>query len=405
MNKNKTILAVVLCLCLLMTTGCGQKNAASVSSASSAESEPQAEQKSVRANPGYNLLTGSPAEGAETLRPVAMMIHNEPGSWPQWGIGQTQVMVEVLSEGKIPSLMCMFDATGVLEPVGPVAPGRDVPWQLAMPSQSILMQNGANPYTYNLLNTWHHQALDGHYVGVTAFDFDGGRDAAGYVNEYCWYTKQELIQNGLDHYGLSNRSEDAHSLFAFAPAAAAPEGAVPASQLRIVFADGWGVELNYQNDAYFKNLPDGQPHQDASTGEQLSFNNVVVLFCSAGVKDDGYTRDYDLTQGTGVYLTQGICLPIQWQKGEPNQPLNLFTLAGEPVQVNPGRTYLAVYGGFAGQEIQVKNGEEVLELPAVPAPLPTPEPTPEPAPEPAPESGAAAEAPSAEAPASAPAEA
>ena len=34
---------------------------------------------------------------------------------------------------------------------------------------------------------------------------------------------------------------------------------------------------------------------DAGNNEQAAFTNVFVLYASSGVKDDGVTRQYDLT--------------------------------------------------------------------------------------------------------------
>ena len=50
---------------------------------------------------------------------------------------------------------------------------------------------------------------------------------------------------------------------------------------------------------------------DAGNNEQAAFTNVFVLYASSGVKDDGVTRQYDLTGGTGIYLTK-------WRMGNPS---------------------------------------------------------------------------------------
>ena len=363
----KKLLAVFLCLSMLLAVGCGEDASSSAQSAPESQSASQPEDERVSAAPlDHNLLTGDYDEGAEDTRPIAIMISNEPGAYPPWGIQDARVVLEVLSEGKIPSMMCMFDNRSTLPDVGPVAPGRDVPWQLAMPSQALLVQVGSNPYTDNLLNLYHYQNLDGQHVGVTAFDFDHDRDLAGYANEFCWYTKQDLIKNGMEQYGMHRHSTEAQSLFDFGEKAEVPQGAVPADKLRISFSDEWRTRIDYQDGKYRKYLPSGDPQVEAVTGEQLTFDNCVVLCASTGVKDDGFTRDYDMTRGTGVYLTEGTYLPILWQKGRPDQPVRLFTMDGEPVKVNPGSTYLAVYGNFAGQDLSVRLDSEPVELHPLP---------------------------------------
>ena len=88
---------------------------------------------------------------------------------------------------------------------------------------------------------------------------------------------------------------------------------------------------------------------------------------------------------------------IRWEKGDALAPLKLYDESGNMLNVQPGRTYMGIYGGFAGQSLKLLDASGAEQaLPAAPAPMPTavptpspeptPEPTPAPTPEPAPES-------------------
>lgn len=337
-----------------------------------------------------DLITGAVRGEGEAMRPVAVMMRNDHlRAYPQWGIAGADALVEVISEGRVPSLMALYSHTGELPRVGPVGEGRDPLLQFALPGNAVVMQIGSNIYASNLLNLYAAQPLDGYYVGVTSFDFDRDRDAAGYRNEHCWYTKESLLQDGLARYEQS-AAGGAEPLFAFVADGLPGEEAAPAERVEIQYSEECTIVLEYTEGRWRKYDGNWEPHTDADTGEALSFDKVVILQCAAGVKDDGYTRDYDLTQGTGVYLAGGRCVPMQWQKGAADQPLRLYDMQGAPLSVVPGRAYIAIYGGFAGQALRVLDAEgNEQTLPAVPAPLPArePPPTPEPEPEPAPEEG------------------
>lgn len=71
---------------------------------------------------------------------------------------------------------------------------------------------------------------------------------------------------------------------------------------------------------YLRHNVDGTPTMDTDSGQQASFKNVLVLYASSGIKDDGYTRQYDLSGGTGLYLTDGAWEQINWTKGMPRRP-------------------------------------------------------------------------------------
>ena len=107
---------------------------------------------------------------------------------------------------------------------------------------------------------------------------------------------------------------------------------------------------------------------DADAGQQVAVTNVFVLYASSGIKDDGYTRQYDLSGGTGIYLTDGAWQEIRWSKGDATAPLMLTNPDGSSLQVNPGKSYIAIWGGYYGQSLSVKaeDGTEQT-LPAKPA--------------------------------------
>ena len=114
---------------------------------------------------------------------------------------------------------------------------------------------------------------------------------------------------------------------------------------------------------------------------------------SSGLKDNGVTRQYDLSGGQGLYLSAGGVQTIRWEKGDALAPLKLYDESGNMLNVQPGRTYMGIYGGFAGQSLKLLDASGAEQaLPAAPVPMPTavptpsPEPTPAPTPEPVPES-------------------
>lgn len=377
-------LAALLCLCML--AGCAPKpDSSSVPEAGSAVSEPGAETADTQPAPSaVDPLTGAARDSACTRRPYAVTFYNSPAALPQWGISSAQVLIECLTEGNTTYQMGLFSAESGLPKVGPVGPARDTLLQFAMGGNAIPVHIGQNNYAWNLLNQYAYQDINGWYVGVSVFDMDWDRNAT-VSDELCWYTRQETLNNGLTSTGVA-QDGTVPGMFHFAGEAMTLPNTAASQSLTIQYAEGALARLDWSAEAgaYLKFNSDGSAQTDADTGAQLSFNNVLVLYASAGVKDDGYTRDYDLTQGTGLYLSGGGWQTVRWQKGEPTAPLYLYDEAGNPVALNPGRTYLGIYGGFAGQSVQLTADGAAVELPAAPTPMATPEPTPAPTAEPAP---------------------
>ncbi|HJD20234.1 MAG TPA: DUF3048 domain-containing protein [Candidatus Gemmiger faecigallinarum] len=374
----KQIQAALLAAAMaLSVTGCsmpwGQAGAtpaptASPMAAPSPTPEPTPEPTPVP-TPGVNPLTGlADPEGALAgKRPVAVQIRTGDGTLPQWGIASADVLVAGVTEGHTAGLMAIFSSADQVSKAGPVAPGRDLMLQFALPLNAVPVHIDKNVYAYNLLNLLSYQDVDGFHTGTAAFAFDSGRQDSGYREENCWYTTGDLIRAGMDLYGASTDGETIQ-LFDFG------ERADPASrngtELHITFDEGDTESFYYSagDGVYFKTNADGGQSMDADVGRQASFTNLFVLYASSGIKDDGYTRQYDLTGGAGLYLTDGAWQEIRWQKGDATAPLVLTDLEGGSLTVNPGKSYIAVWGGYYGQGLRVvaEDGSEQT-LPAKPA--------------------------------------
>ena len=315
-----------------------------------------------------NPLTGETTEtDYNNQRPVAVTLRNGEGSTPQWGVGKADLLVEGVSEGYDTTLTAVFATRNDISKVGPVGKVTDLGLQLVLPLNAVPVHIGKTTYASNLLNVLTYQDMDGLNVGTSGMAFDSDRYASGYREENCWYTTADLITAGLANYSMDTTGANM-PLFHF------EERPAPESQngvnLYITFSQTAGAELKYDatTGLYLRHNFDGTPTMDADSGQQASFKNVLVLYASSGVKDDGYTRQYDMNGGTGLYLTDGAWQEIRWTKGDATAPLSLTDTSGATLAVNPGKTYLAVWGGYYGQALQLfaSDGTEQT-LPAEPA--------------------------------------
>ena len=319
--------------------------------------------------PGINPLTGQedPDGALRGKRPVAVQIRTGDGTLPQWGIARADLVIEGVTEGSTAGMLAVFSSVDQISKAGPVAPGRDLMLQFALPLNAIPVHIDKNVYAYNLLNVLSYQDIDGYHTGTAAFAFDADRQASGYREENCWYTTGDLIKAGLDLYGTSAEGETLQ-LFDFGDRED-PETR-NATELHITFSDGdtEGFYYSVDDGVYFKTNTDGSQAMDADAGEQAAFTNVFVLYASSGVKDDGYTRQYDLSGGTGLYLTKGGWQEIRWTKGDATAPLVLTDTEGNSLTVNRGKSFIGIWGGYYGQALRVvaEDGTEQT-LPEKPA--------------------------------------
>lgn len=299
-----------------------------------------------------NPLTGLSNGDFDNTRPVAVTLRTADAQVPQWGVADADVMISGLTEGKFATQTVLYARCDDIAKLGPVGPGRDLTLQLVLPLNAVPVHIDKNVYASNLLNVLHYQDLDGLHIGKAGFAMDEPRAAAGAPGETCWYTTGALIHTGLTQYGATTAGANM-PLFHFAqrPAPAVQNG----TDLTVTFSEQDSERLVYAADAgvYQKYNADGSPQIDDNTGAQVAFDNVLVLYASSGIKDDGVTRQYDLTGGTGLYLTDGAWETIAWNKGDATAPLVLTDTAGKTLDVNPGKSYIAVWGGHYGQALRL----------------------------------------------------
>ena len=350
----KRILTLLLCMALLLA-GCGGSPGASSQAADSASlaaatAQPTAEPTAqpTQAPAAVQPLTGAEPTGVDT-RPVAVMIDNSVYAQTQWGLADAQVVMEALTEGKHTNLCLWYGSVDAVPKTGPVTQGKDLFWQFAIPQNAIPVQKGMNPYAENLLGYYGWQPLDALYVGVNSFDYDRGLPY-GTADAYRWYTNGGLLRNSFGFYSMAAEGYSA-PLFRFGKAAGGTAGAV---RVEVLYSGQRSTVLQYDAATGLWGMirSDGAAQTDANNGVQAVFTNVVLLRCATGVKDDKFTREYDLTGGTGWYLTGDGWQPITWQKGGVSAALTLYDASGKELTVNVGRSYIGLYG-VAGQRVTV----------------------------------------------------
>ena len=299
-----------------------------------------------------NPLTGLDDGDYTGKRPVAVMLRTMDGAQPQWGIAAADVLVEGVTEGNTAGLMALYADADNISKAGPVGPGRDLFLQVALPLNAVPVHIDKNIYAANLLNTLGYQDLDGYHIGKAAFAFDQGRQDAGYREENCFYTTGELVRSGLTAYGASTDGENT-PLFRFGIRDEVTPENRNGMELTVTFSKSDSERLSYNTGTglYEKLNADGSAMTDADNGQQAAFTNVFVLYASSGIKDDGYTRQYDMTGGTGLYLHGGAWEQINWTKEDATGPFSLTTADGAPLTVAPGKSFIAIWGGYYGQAL------------------------------------------------------
>ena len=312
----------------------------------------------------YNYITGEALNGADnTQRPVAVMIDNSKFAQPQYGTADADIIYEMVTEGGITRLMAVFDSLDDIDRLGPVRSARDQFVQFMLPLNAIYVHIGTSIYANDMLNFYHYQNIDGLYLGVTSFDYNETR-AKTYAHEHCWFTNADLIRNGIAATGINTKGNlyPALNFADYRDGEVLLENGLDATDISFRFSDYADTSMHYdqKTNRYYKSQF-GVAHFDEQNNVQLSFDNFLLLNTAVVLYPDGLCTAFDFTQGgEGYYFYGGKYIPILWQKGEPENPLIITDLKGNPVQINTGKSYIAVIDDSMVETITVSGAVQTV---------------------------------------------
>ena len=311
-----------------------------------------------------DILTGD--ERSTNSRPVAVMVNNIANSQrqnarPQRGIGSADLLIEAKVEGGITRLCAVFSDADSIPEVGPIRSGRDQFLQLLMPwdilyyhdGESIFCTQFVSVYGYSGLNIGGKNYFKTPIHPIVSHRNNRGRDVA---YEHTEFTSGKEICKAASDAGISLYAPGEGTFFHFADYRTDEvnklKGEPSAKKIAIVHSESYRTSFSYSAlshtyamQMYNSSKKATENTVDELTGEQLTFENVVVCFADmdAYAGDSHDVQEVQYIKGGDAYLfTRGGVQVGRWEKTYPTNPLKLYTKSGEEMTLNRGKTYFAL---------------------------------------------------------------
>ncbi len=296
-----------------------------------------------------NPLTGLGAFNPSAVgrRPVTIMFSNIQAALPQLGIGDADLVYEMVIESGYTRLVAFYADVEALPEVCSIRSTRDSFVDIAMGHDAVLVHYGASVLCWDYMAKLGIQTLDLQFYAAGSW-----RDpqiAAERGAEHSVKTNAGLVQAAITGKGLrAELAEQAQPPFAFYhPDEWVPAGGADCRSLSLPFST-WstspvaGFTYDAAARAYIKSQYGG-PQVDGSTGEPLRFTNVLLLFTTIYPQDKyGHVAARLEDGGRGYYLSGGKLEEIIWEKSDLYAPFTYTTAAGEPLRLNAGKSYVGV---------------------------------------------------------------
>ena len=279
-------------------------------------------------------LTGLPIDGTlvtYTPRPAMVVKIDNVQAEPQSGLNEADIVFEEIVEGRATRFAAVFNSQDS-DPVGPVRSGRTQDINItANLNDPVFVWSGGNAGVTN--------ALQG--TGMTLLD----QGAPSMHRDSTYHgSPHNLFANTSELWAHAGESGNAVPIFEYtAMGAEIPGPSVGSIDLLI-----GSYRVNWAYDAeqgLFLRSQLGDAHE--TTTGQVSTNNVVVLLTGYGTSPFGGPEAVTVGEGEVVVYAHGHKIDGHWSRATPADPYTLTTGDGQPIQLQPGRTFVEIVDGAA----------------------------------------------------------
>lgn len=287
-----------------------------------------------------NPLTGEAGYNEKLLknRPVFVVVENHPDARPQWGLTSSDIVWEMVAEGGITRMLLMYaDASRIPEKVGPIRSARHYFVDIAEGFDGIFVHFGFSPYAKSQIANHGVNNINGLYDNY--FYRDSSR---GVSSEHTAYTTDEAIAKAIENKEYRTTLEEGYET-PFKFNSKTKTLSAPCNELKVAFSSSYTYTYTYdkENDVYLSKL-NGNNFVD-SEGTQQNFENIIVCYTNVSSMGDSKGRvDFDLSEGEGIYVSNGSYTDITWKKGESADIMKFYNKNGDELSLNIGRTYIAL---------------------------------------------------------------
>lgn len=293
----------------------------------------------------YNPLTGLALADPTSVaaRPVAIMINNIKIATPQAGLSAADILYELEVEGSITRQMAVFSNVTAVPEIGSIRSLRHDFIELAGAFDAIVVHFGGSTVAYDTIKNLGTEHVDSSNAGSAYWRDPKWRKARGY--EHSVKTNGANLAKAISKLGLRTTNNNGNrAWFYFQPGNAIVPAAGGSAQTVSAPFSNYNVatfKYNAKTQTYGKGQF-GKAQIDQTTGKQLQFTNVLLLKTTVGSYAGSKLREYDLTAGTGYYLSGGAYEPITWKKGGVYDPWVFLRADGTELIINRGKTYIGI---------------------------------------------------------------
>lgn len=276
-----------------------------------------------------------------TDRPIAVMIDNHSGAWPQANLNKAYLVYEIVVEGGETRLMALFKGKS-LEKIGPVRSSRHYFLDYALENDAIYVHHGWSPQAQSDISQLGVNNING--IQESSSDFWRVKDKSAPHN---LFTSTESILKIAERKGYNTTSKKKSVLNYVADEVILSESAVNATSVTIPHSNLQTVKYEYNVETKtYTRYARGKLQTDYISGEVVTTKNIIITMCENYTLNDSENKGRQGLKNIGTfdgyYITNGQAIKIKCIKSERNEQTIYKDLDGNEIEVNDGNTFINI---------------------------------------------------------------
>ena len=273
-------------------------------------------------------------------RPVAVMIDNHTGAWPQAGLNKAYLVYEIIVEGGETRLMALFKGKDV-EHIGPVRSSRHYFLDYALENDAIYTHFGWSPQAESDIKSLSVNNINGITESSESFWRAKGKSSPHNV-----VTSMDKLLEIAERKGYRITSEK-DSVLNYTVEEVTLEDGVDATNIIIPHSTSQKVEYKYNKETkkytrYARNKLQKEWYED----EDVTTKNIIITFCDNYTLNDRENKGrqglYNTGEFKGYYITNGKAIEITCIKTTRTSQTVYKDLKGNEIEVNDGNTFIHI---------------------------------------------------------------
>ena len=339
-NKKTMILLIVLAILVVIAGGIliykvisNKKTSPVIGDANNSESEDSGAMV-VQQQKNIKIFNGND-------RPIAVMIDNHSGAWPQANLNKAYMVYEIVVEGGETRLMALFKGQN-LEKIGPVRSSRHYFLDYALENDAIYVHHGWSPQAQSDIASLGVNNING--IQESSSSFWRVKDKSAPHN---LFTSTESILKIAERKGYSKTSNKKSVLNYVSNEVEMPSTAVNATSVTIPHSNLQTVKYEYDEQSKtYKRYARNKLQTDYVTGESVTTKNIIITMCENYMLTDSENKGRQGLKNIGTfkgyYITDGKAIEIQCIKNARNEQTVYKDLNGKEIEVNDGNTFVNI---------------------------------------------------------------